>query len=152
MNSGSALSAWRLFANDILDVHRALRRANLPDAKHRLIWRTSFTGHPSCKKYSQPLPRVGDSLEGLLACRKCVEEWAWHLYPIFDRAAQDQLESIGALSFDIRPMTALRPDAHTENEYGRDQSHVVDCLHLALPGVPDWWGALLLATMETCAV
>jgi hypothetical protein len=41
----------------------------------------------------------------------------------------------------------VRPDAHTEHQYAKGK---YDCLHYALPGVPDWWSALLLATMEAC--
>ena len=68
--------------------------------------------------------------------------------PLYDRAASDTLGALGARIFDVRPMTALRPDAHTQKRFGGQP----DCLHLALPGVPDWWSALLLFTIETCGV
>ena len=148
-NTVSMSSAWRLFVDDLLEVYRTLRIENLPDAKHRLIWRTSHTGHPDCHNHTRPLSSAGDSLEGLLSCRECVDSWGWHLYPALDRAAHDRLGTLGALVFDVRPMTSLRPDAHSEKPYAPNK---YDCLHLALPGVPDWWGALLLATMESCGV
>ena len=54
---------------------------------------------------------------------------------------------------DVSPMTALRPDAHTQMQYRRYPSRVLsdpDCLHLALPGVPDVWNALLLSRLGKC--
>ena len=148
-NGVSMSSAWRLFVDDLLDVHRVLRDRGLPDASHRLVWRTSHTGHPGCNNYTRPLTSPGDALAGLLACRECVEDWGWHLYPALDRAARDRLGNLGALAFDVRPMTALRPDAHTQHSYAPGK---YDCLHLALPGVPDWWSALFLSIMESCGV
>ena len=99
--------------------------------------------------YTRPLQSAGDALEGLLACKECVESWGWHHFPTLDRAARDRLSSLGVPIFDVRPMTALRPDAHTQHQYAKGK---YDCLHLALPGVPDWWSALLLATVELCGL
>ena len=145
----SMSGAWRLFVDDLLEVHKALSSEGLPDKSHRLIWRTTHTPHPGCHNYTRPLHSAGDALEGLLGCKECVEAWGWHLYPALDRAARDRLSTLGALVFDVRPMTATRADAHSEHRYAPNK---YDCLHLALPGVPDWWAAVLLGTMESCGV
>lgn len=145
----SMSGAWRLFVDDLLQVHRALNSQGLPDKAHHLVWRTTHTPHPECHSHAHPLANAGDALERLLGCRECVESWGWHLYPALDRAARDRLTSLGALMFDVRPMTATRADAHTEHRYAPGK---YDCLHLALPGVPDWWSALLLGIMESCGV
>ena len=143
----STSTAWRLFVGDLIDVHKALQSRSLPDRTHKLIWRTSPTGHPNCHNHTVPLANPGAALDGLLACRECIEAWAWHTLPTLDRAARDRLGTLGALAFDIRPMSSVRPDAHTEHQYAKGK---YDCLHYALPGVPDWWSALLLSTMEAC--
>ena len=52
-------SAWRLFAADMVEVAKALRREGLPNAQHRLIWRTSHTGHPDCQRHTRPYASEG---------------------------------------------------------------------------------------------
>jgi hypothetical protein len=69
-------TAWRLFAEDLLNVHDALRARGLPNDEHRLIWRTTPTGHPRCEQATGPLPSAGDALEALVNCRQCVDECA----------------------------------------------------------------------------
>ena len=44
---------------------------------------------------------------------------------------------------DVAPMTRLRPDAHLRPK--------TDCLHFALPGVPDWWNHLLATVLQEAA-
>jgi hypothetical protein len=46
-------------------------------------------------------------------------------------------------------VTRLRPDAHTAVRHGGGKLPP-DCLHLALPGVPDVWNALLLGAIDEC--
>ena len=43
---------------------------------------------------------------------------------------------------DVMPMTLLRPDGH------RTWIRPADCLHYALPGVPDWWNHALQAKLD----
>ena len=134
--------------DDLLELRTLLVQRGLPSDAHRLIWRTTSMGHPRCNTYNAPLSSVHQAAEALLGCEVCVEQWGWHTFPMYDRAASELLGAIGAHVLDIRPMSALRPDAHSAKLF-RGQP---DCLHYALPGVPDWWGALLLSTMDACGL
>ena len=142
----SSGKAWSVFADDLLELQTGLRKRGLPNDSHRLIWRTSHTGHPQCDKHHRPFSTPGEALDGLNRCTRCVEDWGWQWMPTYDHSATNVLGSLGAQVFDIRPMTTMRPDAHSEKRFGGQP----DCLHLALPGVPDWWNALLLSSIETC--
>lgn len=146
----SSNRVWSVFSSDLLELEKRLRQHGLPNAQRRLIWRTSHIGHPDCEKHEAPFSNPSDALTGLLGCQKCYESWSWHQLPLYDHAAKQVLGALGAQIFDVQPMTALRPDAHTMKR--TSGGRVIDCLHLALPGVPDWWGAVLLSAIERCGV
>ena len=148
----SSNRVWSVFASDLLQLEKLLRHHGLPDAKRRLVWRTSHLGHPNCENHIAPFSRPSEALEGLLQCKTCYESWSWHQLPLYDHAATQVLRAVGAQVFDVQPMTALRPDAHTERSSRTKVGKVVDCLHLALPGVPDWWGSMFLSAIEKCGI
>ena len=145
-------SAWRLFVEHLAAVQRALLDNKLPDLSHRLAWRTLHAGHFECDQHHAPLSSASEALVGLLRCgSRCTDEHGWHLFTAYDGAAREMLEPLGVLTLDVHTMSVLRPDAHTQRRYS-ERPREPDCMHLALPGVPDWWGALLLATIDACGI
>lgn len=145
--------AWLLFARHLLAVRDALTEAGLPNAAHRLVWRTSGVAHYACDTHLKPHGDLSEALahqlSGLLTCGTRCMELGWHLHAAYDRTALDVLKPLGVLPLDVRPMSVLRPDAHSQRRFA-ERPREPDCLHLALPGVVDWWNALLVAAVQTC--
>ena len=71
------------------------------------------------------------------------------MFPGFDRVARDVLGAIGARFLDVPTMSAGRPDGHTAMKH-RMGLLPPDCLHYTIPGVPDWWNALLFGAILEC--
>ena len=77
------------------------------------------------------------------------DRFGWDNFPDFDALARHLLQPLGVAYLDVVPMSAPRADAHTGMRSGLGKN-APDCLHWALPGVPDWWNALLLGALLDC--
>ena len=116
-------------------------------------------GRLRCERYDAPLDDA--ELEGgqegghqgghrhWAACTECSGSFNWPMFPGFDRVARDVLGAIGARFLDVSTMSAGRPDGHTAMKH-RMGSLPPDCLHYTIPGVPDWWNALLFGAIAEC--
>ena len=170
-------SPFQVFVDDVLCLASELRRAKvaLPSEASRniLVWRSTPMGHPGCwsvgkgcrfgsqgrlrcERYEAPLDG-GAELEGgqegghrhWAACAECSGSFNWPMFPGFDRVARDVLGAIGARFLDVSTMSAGRPDGHTAMKH-RMGLLPPDCLHYTIPGVPDWWNALLFGAILEC--
>tara|TARA_B110001452_G_scaffold27889_1_gene21868 strand:+ start:407 stop:742 length:336 start_codon:yes stop_codon:yes gene_type:complete len=87
----------------------------------------------------------------------------WDAIPKFNQIAEQEMRSVSNKEtelgrrfglLDVYPMSILRPDAHGEgNVHVREMPN--DCVHFALPGVPDWWSHQLqtqLNELSNCAL
>ena len=83
------------------------------------------------------------------ACTECGGSFNWPMFPGFDRVARDVLGTMGARFLDVSTMSAARPDGHTAMKHGMG-ALPPDCLHYTIPGVPDWWNALLFGAIAEC--
>lgn len=139
-----------LYTRDLQAFAAGLREL---EPRHRLIvWRTIAPGHPGCEDEWLPLSRWEQrnaSAARWAACPQCVDSFAWALFPAYDALARSLLEPLGVRVLDVAHMSAQRPDAHSECRYGGGRLPA-DCLHWMLPGVPDWWNALLLSSISEC--
>lgn len=123
-----------------------------PFSPRRLVWRTTPAGHPECQKRNQTLTSPAEAVSSLLRLDD-QPEYGWALFDAFDAVARKLLEPLGVSFLDVVPMTQLRPDAHTQARFHISGSWKLtrpDCMHLALPGVPDEWNALLLSRLDAC--
>ena len=145
--SDGELSPWRLFAHDLLQLRSLLVQAGLPNAAHRLVFRTTPPGHPGCAGVLAPYATTADAFDALW--RGSREDHDWHLFASYDAMAREVLRPLGVDVLDVVPLTLLRPDAHTQVRYNRGFGPP-DCLHHALPGVPDVWNRLLLSRLDSC--
>ena len=69
---------------------------------------------------------------------------------MLDQLAVELLSPSCDLSvLDVTPMARLRPDAHTAVRHGGGRLPP-DCLHWALPGLPDVWNAMLVGAIAEC--
>ena len=166
-------SPFQVFVDDVLCLASELRKARLAlpsseASRNIIVWRSTPMGHPNCwsvgkgcrfgsqgrlrcERYDAPLN--GAELEGghrhWAACTECSGSFNWPLFPGFDRVARDVLSAIGARFLDVSTMSAERPDAHTAMKHGMGLLPP-DCLHYTIPGVPDWWNALLFGALLEC--
>ena len=109
----------------------------------RIVFRTSVPGHANCSAYHAP---VAHPLE-------ITSAYQWDLVPSYNVAIYAAIANSSRILqrnglknqpdiLDVMPMTLLRPDGH------RTWIRPADCLHYALPGVPDWWNHALQAKLD----
>lgn len=170
---GANASTFLAFVDDVLCLASALRGANRAASRsdafaNIVVWRSTPMGHPGCWGVGKgchfgsqgrlhcewyDAPRGGKELEAQhrrwAACTECRGSFNWPLFPGFDRVARDVLEPMGSRFLDVSAMSAPRPDAHTAMRHGMGKLPP-DCLHYTVPGVPDWWNALLFGAVSEC--
>jgi hypothetical protein len=99
----------------------------------KVIYRLSSAGHPNCMTYTKPISRTEDA-----AFRSSFKPlpYNWHfLDGPYNAIATAHFGALpGAVIMDTDGMTRLRPDSHRSHD---------DCLHHAIPGVPDFWNLML---------
>lgn len=107
----------------------------------RAYFRTTVEGHPGCERNLKPFldPPPRSKLP-----------YQWSSFESFNdqalralQAAQAKGLHIGML--DVVPMTRLRGDGHLKSFADTPNA---DCLHYALPGIPDWWNHLLMSELS----
>lgn len=164
-------SPFQVFVDDVLCLASELRKARLAlpleASRNILVWRSTPMGHPGCWEIGKGC-RFGSlgrlhceqygALDGAMvagghrhwvACTECGGSFNWPMFPGFDRVARDVLGAIGARFLDVSTMSAARPDGHTAMKHGMG-ALPPDCLHYTIPGVPDWWNALLFGAILEC--
>jgi hypothetical protein len=161
------VSAYQVFVDDLLSLASTLRNAS-SESDGIVVWRSTPQGHPGCVMegkgcrfgtsgrphcpYLEP-PRGSTALEEVnrhwSTCPECLNQFNWHLFPSYDNVARELLEPVGVRFLDVSIMSRGRPDAHTAVKHGQGK-FPPDCLHWALPGVPDWWNALLFGALLEC--
>jgi hypothetical protein len=146
-------SAFQAYVEDMGTLATAVRKV-LQQAPHkRIIFRSSPLGHAKCDQYKRLAPSTRESQDATARawedCEDCRGGWGWTLFPAYDRIARDILEPAGANFLDVSTLSNQRPDAHTAFRHGGGRLPP-DCLHFSLPGVPDWWNALLLSAIQRC--
>ena len=109
----------------------------------RIVFRTSVPGHANCSAYHAP---VASPFE-------ITSAYQWDLVPSYNVAMYAAIANSSRILqrnglknqpdiLEVMPMTLLRPDGH------RTWIRPADCLHYALPGVPDWWNHALQAKLD----
>ena len=130
-----------------------------------IVWRTSPMGHPGCAAdhlYRHPAPPehilappvLSNPLTEWLQCDECSGDFGWQQMPAMDELSTQSLEPLGVRTLDVTLMTRQRPDSHTAFCWRKATDPTTrwppDCLHYALPGVPDWWNAAMLSALNEC--
>lgn len=156
----SSGESYTSFIHDILAVKAAVHHQRAAD---RFVYRTSPTGHPGCEQSrtpAQPAEGAQDAVYESIAhmwlgCPTCegvvFNEYGWHQFGAYDRAARDILLPLGVSVLDVTMLSVLRPDAHTAYRHGGGRLPP-DCFHWALPGVPDVWNLMLIGALMRCDV
>ena len=110
-----------------------------------VVLRSNSNGQSNCTTYKRPFH---DTSEFVLSREG---PYNWDLFPVYDALNQlyvrrnlNRVAAQGATLryLDVWPMSVLRPDA---------RMGLHDCLHFAIPGLPDWWNHLQLAQLESLA-
>ena len=98
----------------------------------QLVFRTSVPGHEHCDHEKEPFKRPSDF--------KLAHLYNWDLVPANNQYMRKVLATAdpSAVVLNVTYMTELRPDGHRGSK---------DCLHYILPGAPDWWSHLLVASL-----
>lgn len=145
------------YTADINRLGARLRR--LPSPHGLVVWRSTHHPHPGCEL--EPIPWRPENLRNRTAnlwercssprppasCPKT--DYNWELYSSYDRLARKALQPAGVRFLNVSYMSSLRPDAHSEYRFEHGKMPP-DCSHFALPGVPDWWNAMLLWALAEC--
>mmetsp|Transcript_31273 Transcript_31273/g.81700 ORF Transcript_31273/g.81700 Transcript_31273/m.81700 type:complete len:367 (-) Transcript_31273:185-1285(-) len=161
------------FRNDLTAFALALKEAThayrFDMSAKIVIWRSTPMGHAQCmersgqdcKWGSQGRPRCAsirmpgsevdlEAEERRAQNDSVVASFGWHHFALHDATARTLLTSaIGARYLDVTAMSLPRVDAHTGMRHGMGRLPP-DCLHWSLPGVPDYWNALLLGALSHC--
>ena len=149
---------------DLAYAHTARQRRGLRDL---VVMRTAVPGHGNCLLNSQPTATPGPFIS---------TQYEWDRIPSMNSYMRSRLpagaesgsrwrraaagpragapsephEAFHAEILDVSAMTLLRPDGHVRPVDSKQVTELhmrPDCLHYALPGVPDAWNYALLATL-----
>ena len=140
--------AFRAFVRDVLAI-RQLIHLRAPGA--HLVYRSTPVGHPECSTLTTPADEQTYAKWATNPSTDRYDGFGWHLFAGFDRAAREIFAPLGAAFLDVASPSAQRPDAHTAKRHGGGRLPP-DCLHWALPGVPDVWNYMLLGALMHCRV
>jgi len=156
---GSGDEVYVGYVNHMLALARALTAKRVLNST-RVVYRSTTRGHTACQTlgHNCVLHGIRPRCESIMPPSSWsvwmhsrwtalnTKEFGWHLFPAYDRTARDLLEPLGVRYLDVGELSDSRPDGHTMTQHGGGRLPP-DCLHYALPGVPDVWNALLIGAL-----
>jgi len=158
----------RAFLEDISAVALAIKQHVRDDYKGLILWRSTPSGHEKCLKrtgtncsysmmhkpkcsYVQPethASAVGSNVDFGRA------DFNWNEFRTRDQYVRELFLNSMPANFrylDVTRMSEQRADSHTAIKHNQGKL-VPDCLHNVLPGLPDYWNALLLHSLQACEI
>jgi hypothetical protein len=125
-------------------MHAAVRVLKNASFNGTVIWRTTYSGHPNCWDYREPLRNelTNDELNKDPKYRS----YGWARIRRRNEIATRIWKGAGAHILDVAPITNLMPLGHlAKNHPDFASKGTTDCLHYCSPGpVYDTWSMLLM--------
>ena len=159
----------RAFFEDIYAVALAIKQHVRGDYKRLILWRTTPSGHDKC------LERTGTNCTySMMHKPKCSYvqpesqsafdigsnvdfgrgDFNWNEFRSRDQYVRELFINSMPANFrylDVTRMSEQRADSHTAIKHMQGKLGP-DCLHNVLPGLPDYWNALLLHSLQACEI